>query len=151
MKTEKIRKVFEIMEDFCNTHERCDTHEQCKWCPFVNDDNGCKFKEAVGTIPILFDDFMDDEPTCAENAQVETVAKNATNIFRNKLMKIKDYIGGFSDVFAIEDGVCITGLKGTFSIMYDFDQEDYIVSGDCVSVTELTDIIRILNEPEQEE
>lgn len=85
-----------------------------------------------------------------DNTQVETVAKNATNTFRNKLLKIKEYIGAFSDVFAIEDGVCITGLGGTFSIMYDFDQEDYVVSGDCVSVTELTDIIRILNEPEQE-
>lgn len=61
-----------------------------------------------------------------------------------KLEKIKEYLGGFADAHLIEDGIFISGLGGSYRIEYDYTIEDYVVSGENISVTEVEDIIHIL-------
>ena len=55
MEKERIKQVFELLEDYC------ENQNGCRWCPFSDDKSECRFKIATGTIPLLFiNDFMDE-------------------------------------------------------------------------------------------
>ncbi len=54
MNKDKIKQIFDIMDDFCQAHN------ECLWCPFLDDDHECAFKNCTGEIPPTFETLLEE-------------------------------------------------------------------------------------------
>ena len=54
MNKDKIKQIFDIMDDFCQAHN------ECLWCPFSDDDHECAFKNCTGEIPPTFETLLEE-------------------------------------------------------------------------------------------
>lgn len=67
------------------------------------------------------------------------------NLSRAQILgRLKDYLGGFADAHEIENGYAVTGLGSNYRIEWDVTIEEWIITGENVPVTEVTDLIRII-------
>lgn len=55
MDKDKIKQIFDIMDDFCQAHN------ECLWCPFSDDNHECAFKNCTGEIPPTFETLLEEE------------------------------------------------------------------------------------------